>query len=209
MSSIVRHVLAAESAQGRPERDGLSPRRVVLVPGVLALLPEYAGLSDPVAELRAACLAAVSWLTGPVEIVADEQGRRVAEHLLVSTGSTTEGAGSTAEGAGSTAEGAGAEGDASYLVVANGSACRGEKAPGHLDERSFAFDAEIDKALRTPDGAALAGVDEALGAELWAGNVAGLRRLGGLLAGAGVPVVDYADDPFGVQYWVMRWTCES
>ena len=22
----------------------------------------------------------------------------------------------------------------------------------------------------------------------------------------GEPVVDYDDDPFGVQYWVMRWT---
>ena len=176
---------------------------MVLVPGVLALLPEYAGRTDPVAELRAACLAAVSWLTGPVEIVADAQGRRVAEHLLaVSTGSTIGGGGSTTEGGG-------VGGDTSYLVVANGSACRGEKAPGHLDERSFGFDAEIDKALRTPDGAALAGLDEALGAELWAGNVAGLRRLGGLLAGAGAPVVDYADDPFGVQYWVMRWRCES
>ena len=31
--------------------------RVVLVPGVLALLPEYAGFADPVADLRAACLA--------------------------------------------------------------------------------------------------------------------------------------------------------
>ena len=163
---------------------------MVLVPGVLALLPAYAGRTDPVAELRAACLAAVSWLTGPVEIVADAPGRRVAEHLLAAAGPRP-------------------AGDTSYLVVANGSACRGEKAPGHLDERSFGFDAEIDKALRTPDGAALAGLDEALGAELWAGNVAGLRRLGGLLAGAGAPAVDYADDPFGVQYWVMRWRCES
>ena len=59
--------------------------RVVLVPGVLALLPEYAGLEDPVADLRAACLAAVSWLTDPVEVVADEQGARVADHLLAAT----------------------------------------------------------------------------------------------------------------------------
>ena len=59
--------------------------RVVLVPGVLALLPEYASLSDPVAELRAACLSAVSWLVdgdGPVSVVADAQGRRVAERLV-------------------------------------------------------------------------------------------------------------------------------
>ena len=47
--------------------------RVVLVPGVLALLPEYAGLEDPVAELRAACLAAVAWLGPDVTVLADEQ----------------------------------------------------------------------------------------------------------------------------------------
>jgi len=190
---IVRDVSAVPEPDSQQKRHGLS-RRVVLVPGVLALLPEYAGRTDPVAELREACVAAVSWLTGPVEIVADAQGRRVAEHLLaVSSGST----GSTDAGG------------TSYLVVANGSACRSEKAPGHLDERSFGFDEEVDKALRTPDRAALSGLDEALGAELWAGNVSGLRRLGELLAGAGAAVVDYADDPFGVQYWVMRWECAS
>ena len=165
---------------------------MVLVPGVLALLPEYAGLTDPVAGLRAACREAVAWLgDGPVTVVADAQGRRVAEHLLAERGTT-------------------AGGDhAAYLVVANGSACRSEKAPGHLDERAFGFDESLDKALRTPDREALAGLDDALGAELWAGNVPGLRALGDLLAGAGPAVVDYADDPFGVQYWVMRWTCES
>ena len=57
-------------------------RRVVLVPGVLALLPEYAGIEDPVAELRAACLDAVGWLGADVTVLADAQGARVAEHLL-------------------------------------------------------------------------------------------------------------------------------
>ena len=60
----------------------ITEARVVLVPGVLALLPEYASLTDPVAELRAACLAAVAWLVeegGPVTVVADAQGRRVSE----------------------------------------------------------------------------------------------------------------------------------
>ena len=64
--------------------------RVVLVPGVLALLPEYAGLEDPVADLRAACLEAVAWLGPEVRVVADEQGTRVAAYL-VSTSSTTGG----------------------------------------------------------------------------------------------------------------------
>ena len=60
--SIVRHEVAAREPALQPLRAGLSPRRVVLVPGVLALLPEYAGLTDPVAELRAACREAVAWL---------------------------------------------------------------------------------------------------------------------------------------------------
>lgn len=163
--------------------------RVVLVPGVLALLPEYAGLVDPVADLRAACLAAVSWLAeaGPVTVVADPQGRRVAEHLLAAAGSSASSAG------------------ASYLVVANGSARRSEKAPGHLDERAFGFDEAVEKALRTPDPVSLAQTDPALAEELLAGHVAGLRALGELLTTEHLVAVDYADDPFGVRYWVMRW----
>jgi hypothetical protein len=195
---------------------------VVLVPGVPALLPSYAGLSDPVAELRAACRAAVGWLEGPVAVVADAPGRRVADHLLAEAGLAglearpaphlgQRGA-REARGAASgldRREARGADGVASYLVVANGSATRGEKAPGHLDERAFGFDAAVEAALRAPDAAALAAVDEGLAGELWVGHPAGLRALGELLAGAGPAVVDYADDPFGVRYWVMRWSCES
>lgn len=167
---------------------GLS-RRVVLVPGVLALLPEYAGLTDPVAELRAACVEAVGWLAGDVEVVGTGQGRRVGEALLAAAGARS----GTA---------------ASYLVVGNGTACRTEKAPGHLDERAHAFDEWLEAALRAPDPAVLGAVDEAVARELWA-DVTGIRALGGLLDGAGPAQVDYADDPFGVQYWVMRWACES
>ena len=127
--------------------------RVVLVPGVLALLPEYAGIEDPVAELRAACLGAVRWLGGEVTVFADPQGERVAEHLL---------------------EGAGVSRLASLaprppapracLVVGNGSARRTEKAPGHLDERAEAFDAELGARLR----AGRFEVDEVLAEELLA-----------------------------------------
>ena len=174
--------------------------RVVLVPGVLALLPEYASLSDPVAELRAACLSAVSWLVdgdGPVSVVADAQGRRVAESLVgvVSTSSTAEEIAGSAGGA--------------VLVVANGSARRGEKAPGYLDERAFMFDAALGEALRGPDPDALARLDVVLAAALLAGNAAGLRTLGGILTPEHRASVDYDAEPFGVQYWVMRWSCGS
>ncbi|MBZ5738532.1 hypothetical protein [Nocardioides mangrovi] len=153
--------------------------RVVLVPGALALLREYAGLEDPVAELRAACLGAVGWLGTDVTVLADRQGERVAAYLLAAT------------------ERGGAE--ASYLVVGNGSAMRTERAPGHLDERSSAFDEALGASLR----AGRPEVDAELARELWASvdGIAQLRRSGEL----GPATVDYDDAPFGVQYWVMRW----
>ena len=161
--------------------------RVALVPGVLALLPGYAGQEDPVPEVRAAALAAAAWLAeaGPVTVVGDEQGCRVGRHLLAGA----------------------AEGDGSaYLVVANGSARRDDTAPGYVDERAVLFDAAVEAALREPDAAALEGLDVDLAAALLVGNPAGLVRLGTLLRRAGPPMMDYAGDPYGVQYWVMRWT---
>jgi hypothetical protein len=163
--------------------------RVALVPGVLAFLPEYAGQVDPVPDARAASRAAVAWLaeTGPVTVVADEQGARVGRRLMAGVGATE------------------ASDGAAYLVVANGSARRNDAAPGYVDARAVPYDAAVESALRAPDPAALARVDASLGGELLVGNPAGLARLGTLLQGAGPALVDYADDPYGVQYWVMRW----
>ncbi|MDX6374467.1 MAG: hypothetical protein QOD98_3455 [Nocardioidaceae bacterium] len=154
--------------------------RVVLVPGVLALLPEYAGLEDPVAELRAAAVAAVGWLGREVTVLADGQGVRVASHLLEATERSGTGA--------------------SYLVVGNGSAMRTEKAPGHFDERAEAFDAALGASLRAGRPA----VDVALARELWASvdAIVELAELDDL----GEVQVDYDDAPYGVQYWVVRWT---
>lgn len=132
-------------------------RRVVLVPGVLALRPEYASLTDPVPELRAAVTAALEW-AGPDGLV----------------------------------------------VVANGSAKRTEKAPGYFDERAEGFDAALREALCEPSPEALRAVDRALAADLWA-DVASLDTLADALDGARLVSMDYDDDPFGVQYWVMRW----
>jgi hypothetical protein len=170
------------------------PTRIALVPGVLALLPEYAGLEDPVADLRSTVRAAAGWLAEagwPVVVVADDQGARVGRHLLAEAGARV-------------ADSASADA-AAYLVVANGSARRNEHAPGYVDERAVPFDAAVEAALRGPDPDALAGLDVDTAAELLCGGVAGLVLLGTLLRGAGPPMVDYADDPYGVQYWTMRW----
>jgi hypothetical protein len=158
--------------------------RVVLVPGVLALLPEYAGIEDPVAELRAAALAAVGWLGSEVTVLADGQGSRVAAHLLEATSRSGDGP--------------------SYLVVGNGSAKRTEKAPGHLDERAEEFDRALGESLRAGRPA----VDAALARELWASTDA-IVELAELADDLGEAEVDYDDAPYGVQYWVVRWTSGS
>jgi hypothetical protein len=202
--------------------------RVVLVPGVLALLPEYAGLTDPVADLRAACLEAVAWLGEDVTVVADAQGERVARALLSAAGgfeaqapgrlrtSTTEpvaevrgapqGEGVaqallSAAGVSTRSGPPGASAARPTVVVGNGSACRSEKAPGFLDERAEAFDDDLRSALVSGD---VSGVDLALGRELLA-SLDGISRLGDILAPGGEVTIDYDDAPFGVQYWVMRW----
>ena len=84
------------------------------------------------------------------------------------------------------------------LVVANGSAKRTEKAPGHFDERAEGFDAALGASLRAGEPV----IDVALAEELWA-DVAALEGLTGLSEAR----VDYDEAPYGVQYWVMRWNC--
>jgi hypothetical protein len=107
--------------------------------------------------------------------------------------------------------------DVRLLVVADGSACRSEKAPGHLDPRAEAFDATLVDALRTGDPGRLLGLDPALGAQLLAAGRAPLQVLAGAAeaaaetAGTGGAtgrmdaVLDHVSDPYGVLYAVARW----
>lgn len=171
--------------------------RVVVVPPVLALLPEYAGTEDPVAELRAAVVSAVAWLGEGADdvrvVAADAQGERIAAHLLESSRRGTAPRPH--------------QGDGPVLVLANGSARRTERAPGHLDERSHAFDDVLGGALAAGDVTALAGTDQELATELWSTGTGGFATLAGLRVEEST--VDYDDDPYGVAYWVVRWTCAS
>ncbi|WP_231123561.1 class III extradiol ring-cleavage dioxygenase family protein [Nocardioides sambongensis] len=153
---------------------------MVLVPGVPALLPEYASLEDPVADLRAACRTAVERLGPRVRVVASApSGGRVGAALVEAS------AGQVVD-----------DGETGVLLVGNGSAKRTEKAPGHLDERAEAFDAALAAGLR---GGTVA-VDAALADELWA-DVGALAAVDGL--GAGEMLYDAT--PFGVAYWVVGW----
>ncbi len=138
------------------------------------------------ADLRAACLEAVGWLGAEVTVLADPQGARVAAHLLDSTTRVGE--------------------EPSYLAVGNGSACRTEKAPGHLDERAAAFDADLGRRLKDGPSDSLAGIDIELAHALWA-SVDGIVELAAL-PDLSLVQVDYDDDPYGVQYWVVRWASQ-
>jgi hypothetical protein len=193
----------------------MTPADVVVVPSAPALLPEYAGLADPVAEVRMACHRAVAWLVerhpdritvlspGPrpdnvARGASTPAGPRVARHLLAQVGFT-----------GTVVTDGAVLPDGGVLAVANGSAKRTEKAPGHLDERSLDLDAAIGRCLHEGDVAALRDLDEALAEELWAFDAPVLRTVGGLVRRPSDVVVDFDGDPFGVQYWVVRWSCGS
>lgn len=177
--------------------------RVVLVPAVPALLPAHAGLTDPVAELRQACTAAITWLlqAGPARVAvvgepSHSLGLRVARSLLQRGGHR------------GVVEESPASADA-LVIVANGTARRSEKAPGHLDHRAFAFDQALGDALKTGDLDALAGLDPVLGEDLLAAGLDELRQVAGSFGSWRTVEMLYDDDPFGVQYWVVNAQCES
>ncbi len=89
------------------------------------------------------------------------------------------------------------------LVMADGSARRGLKAPGYLDERSAGFDAWVENAVRGGRLDALLAIDPLLAGELMATGRPAWQVLAGALAGHKVSSeVRYCDDPFGVAYLV-------
>lgn len=94
------------------------------------------------------------------------------------------------------------------LVLGEGSARRGATAPGYLDERAFAFDDGIARALAEGDAGALEKVDPDLARELMVLGRAAFAVLGaavGAQGGSPRARVLYADDPHGVMYHVVLW----
>ena len=199
-----------------------------MVPSAPALLPEMASPDDPLREVRGHALAAADWLrrrhVGDLAVlaapqrsdnrargVAESPGLRIGRALLAARVEDADAAAQPATDAVVAAlEPGTAATAAGLLVVANGSATRSEKAPGHLDERAFAFDDHLAAALREGRPEALAGLDPDLAEQLWCFDSAAWRHLGRLAPAPDGPVsVDYDGDPFGVRYWVVRWTCAS
>jgi hypothetical protein len=96
------------------------------------------------------------------------------------------------------------------LVMADGSARRGLRAPGYLDERSAPFDAGVERAVRDGDMAALLALDPALASELMATGRAAWQVLAGAMSGSRpVGEIRYSGDPFGVAYLVAVLTAAA
>ncbi|MGA3488478.1 hypothetical protein ACK8GG_10750 [Micromonosporaceae bacterium DT55] len=94
------------------------------------------------------------------------------------------------------------------LVTGDGSACRGERSPGHDDPRAEAYDRHVAAALAAADTRALLDLDPALSAALraagrppWQVLAAAVEAAGGDWRGE----LSYDAAPYGVAYFVANW----
>jgi hypothetical protein len=95
------------------------------------------------------------------------------------------------------------------VVLGDGSARRGEKAPGYLDDRAFAFDDAIAGALAEGDARGLRDLDVELASDLMVFGRTAFRLLGAVALRQGGPQqarLLLREDPFGVSYFVATWT---
>lgn len=201
---------------------------VAVVPSAPLLLPEYTGRTDAGAALRDRALDTVRGVLPRrgsggrvVLVVATDReprhtraslGRRVGTHLLDLLGAEADDVVEVAWDAPveacrapGAALGAG-PGEVALVVVADGSARRGEKAPGHLDERAFDLDRELVEALRAADPERLLGLDAGLCADLLAHGRAPLQVAAAAMASSGRMrcAVLEAEDPLGVLHVTAR-----
>jgi hypothetical protein len=92
------------------------------------------------------------------------------------------------------------------LVMADGSACRSEKAPGYLDPRAEPFDAAVAAALAGGDAGALLAIDPGLAAELRCAGRAPWQVLAGAADSSRSARLLYDEAPYGVGYLVASWS---
>jgi hypothetical protein len=97
---------------------------------------------------------------------------------------------------------AGSSARTALLVMGDGSARRGLKAPGFLDARAAGFDADVERAVGAGDTGALLRLDPALARDLMVTGRPAWQVLAGALPSAAPAEVLYCDDPFGVAYLV-------
>ena len=190
----------------------------LVLPSPRALLPSLSA-ADPVPELRAACAAAIGGLLSE-QPRPDRRGGSTRERcrtvLVVSPSRSVTASPGTCWGRGASRPRSRCPYTAAALleidepttlvVMADGSASRGEKAPGHLHPDAVAFDDRIDAALRWGDVDALAAIDTGQATELWCEGAPGFHVLAEVARGRPIEAeVSYADAPYGVAWWVARW----
>jgi hypothetical protein len=94
------------------------------------------------------------------------------------------------------------------LLLGDGSARRGDTAPGYLDERAFPFDDALASALAGGDAQALRDLDTGVAEELMVLGATSFRLLGAVALLQGGPTaatLHHRGDPFGVSYLVATW----
>lgn len=94
------------------------------------------------------------------------------------------------------------------VALGDGSARRGDKAPGYLDDRAFSFDEATGRALAEGDTQALMHLDPVLAEELMVGGRAAFAVMATVVHRDGSKpraTVLYQDDPWGVMYYVATW----
>jgi hypothetical protein len=96
----------------------------------------------------------------------------------------------------------------SVLAIGDGSACRTEKAPGHLDQRAAGFDESVAAALAAGDVGALARLDQTLATELMCAGLGTWRWLAGAVGDQPASTAELLthDARYGVGYFVAAWT---
>lgn len=179
-------------------------RAAAVVPHPPLLLPGVGGRSDPLAHLRSQCLEVIAALgDGPVVVLSGGPGSRehdVAAWLCAAAGiEPVETHTITDDHDVVVPDGS------ALLVLADGSAARGARAPAGPHPAAQASDDALAAALAAGDAAALAAYEPGLA--LRADGAPALRALGRLAAGrTWRPRLLAYEAPFGVAYLVARWT---
>lgn len=92
------------------------------------------------------------------------------------------------------------------LVLADGSACRTEKAPGYLDSRAAPFDAALEQALAEGNSDALLDIDPDLASAVRCEGRETLQVLAGAVGTSTVSAdLIHSSAPFGVCYLAATW----
>ncbi|GAA4582047.1 class III extradiol dioxygenase subunit B-like domain-containing protein [Planotetraspora phitsanulokensis] len=97
------------------------------------------------------------------------------------------------------------------LAMGDGSARLTEKSPGYLHPGAVAYNDMIGRAIASGEAGPLAGLDPAEAEELWVGGRASFQVLAAAAEAAGRCVCAplYDDAPYGVGYFVARWSFEG